>query len=273
MKILTPPYHMWLKINKSRYLVDFSVDIVGHCNLNCRSCSHFSPLVKEEYLDIGEYERSCKKLSELTKRLKQVAFLGGEPLLHPNLLDFVIVARKYFDTSSPIKIFTNGTLLFKQKEIFWQTLRKYDVQLNITKYPIALDYSELEKCAKSNKIKVEYDTVGDRVFKHWVFDLEGKQDIEKTFKQCSLSSSCPIFRDGKVFPCFYCAFAYRFNNYFGDKLIITDKDYLELDKVKNIREIVDFLYKPVPFCKYCDISHIVYGQKWAPSKREISEWT
>ena len=45
--------------------IRFIVDIVDHCNLNCKCCGHFSPLAPKGFLDINTFERDLKRLHEL----------------------------------------------------------------------------------------------------------------------------------------------------------------------------------------------------------------
>lgn len=53
---------------------------------------------------------------------------------------------------------------------------------------------------------------------------------------------------------------------------VTDRDYIDIYKVKNLDEILAFMAKPIPFCKYCYLSHEPILYNWAPSKKDISEW-
>ena len=41
------------------------VDIVSHCNLNCVSCCHFSPLAEPHFLSLDEYGRELRMLAEI----------------------------------------------------------------------------------------------------------------------------------------------------------------------------------------------------------------
>ena len=60
------------------------INIVSHCNLNCRSCSHFSPVAGKEYLPIELAELDFARLAELSGGDVQcIHIMGGEPLLHP----------------------------------------------------------------------------------------------------------------------------------------------------------------------------------------------
>jgi hypothetical protein len=53
---------------------------------------------------------------------------------------------------------------------------------------------------------------------------------------------------------------------------ISENDYIDIYRARNMDEILDFLAKPVPFCRYCDFSNISFGRKWTVSKRKLSEW-
>lgn len=49
----------------SKDKIRFIVDIVDHCNLNCKGCGHFSPLAPKSFLDIGTFETDLRRLNEL----------------------------------------------------------------------------------------------------------------------------------------------------------------------------------------------------------------
>jgi ABC-2 type transport system ATP-binding protein len=87
--------------------IDYS--IVDHCNLNCAGCSHFSPLAKSKYASLEIFEKNISKLSTYNLVIEQFNLLGGEPLLHPQIKDFIIISKKYLNTNIVIK--TNGILL------------------------------------------------------------------------------------------------------------------------------------------------------------------
>jgi ABC-2 type transport system ATP-binding protein len=71
------------------------VHLVEHCNLNCKGCYHFSPLAKEEFLFLTEWEKDCKQLSTLFKdRIGHISLMGGEPLLHPDICEFMRITRE-----------------------------------------------------------------------------------------------------------------------------------------------------------------------------------
>ena len=87
----------WLKkwITQPQELLRYEVHLTEHCNLNCKSCFHFSSRAEEEYLDVTEYEKDCKRLSELFGGVaSDILLMGGEPLLHPDIEKFIEITRK-----------------------------------------------------------------------------------------------------------------------------------------------------------------------------------
>jgi molybdenum cofactor biosynthesis enzyme MoaA len=94
----------------------YQVNIVDHCNLNCVGCSAFSPLSKKSFLDINIYQRDTERIAMLGE-VENVYLQGGEPLLHPDLLEFFEVTRKYIKNCG-LSIVTNGVLLPKMTDSF-----------------------------------------------------------------------------------------------------------------------------------------------------------
>jgi MoaA/NifB/PqqE/SkfB family radical SAM enzyme len=93
-------YRYFLSVKRSRKLklLNFSILLTDHCNLNCAGCGNYSPLAPERFYDIESFKKECKRISELTgRKISFMGFSGGEPLLHPNITEFFDVSRFYFD--------------------------------------------------------------------------------------------------------------------------------------------------------------------------------
>lgn len=87
--------------------------VSNYCNLNCRCCSHFSNIVTEKkLLSVDEFETYLVQLRKKVREIATFQLLGGEPLLHPQLDEFVSLTRRYFP-GSHIDVVTNGLLLQK----------------------------------------------------------------------------------------------------------------------------------------------------------------
>jgi len=262
-----------VKGKKASKLFPIEVHVVEHCNLNCKGCNHFSSLAKEEYLKPEQFEKDFTRLAELSKKYYAIKILGGEPLLHPRLTEFFDIARKYFP-NTPIQVTTNGILLKNQSNDFWQNCKKNKIIISISRYPIKLNEKELKNIAKTHRVKLLFNgsTTEERMCKLPI-DLTGSQDMKKSFQKCAISwGCCTTLRDGKIYNCCIAAHIKFFNEYFKQSLEISEKDYIDIYKVNNKNEIIDFLEKPFPFCRYCKTSEIKFSQRWGVSNKEISEW-
>ncbi len=258
-----------------RVKLDFEVNIADHCNLNCQCCNHFSPLADQVFLDIDIFTRDLKRIRELTNgEVGKIWLIGGEPLLHPQLTDFLYVSRSLFPKTH-ITLNTNGILLLKKDERFWQALRDTQIEITLTKYPIQIDYQKIDQKINLEKVKYAY-TLSSTVLKttyHLPLDVEGKLDGIKNYIKCGHANECITLRGGGIYTCPIAPNAHYFNTYFGKNLYVGDNNCINIYEAKNIDEIFAFLKKPIPFCNHCNIDGYTYGLKWNVSKRDIKEWT
>jgi MoaA/NifB/PqqE/SkfB family radical SAM enzyme len=261
--------------HKRRTSMKIDIPTVEHCNLSCKCCTAFSPLAKKYFLDVETYEKDMKKLAELTNgNLESVCFTGGEPLLHPSLTEMFDITRLYFK-GTEISFMTNGVLLPKMSVKFWENCKKNTVCIFLSRYPIHLDIAGIKKTATSYGIKFDYvggsNTPVKEMWKYPI-DLHGKQKFKNSFYICNQVNSCLRIKNGVIYPCNTIACIEHFNSYFNIKLEVTKKDYININNIKSIDEIYDFLIEPKPFCKHCNRGGVIFGIKYGASKKEITEW-
>ncbi len=252
------------------------IHITDHCNLNCKSCTHFSPLAEEFYLDSDDFERDINRLSELTKGdIGTIFLLGGEPLLHPELIDFLPITRKAFPNSN-IVIITNGILLPSQPDRFWKACRRSNVHIWVSKYTsLNIDYAKAESMAKKHSVSLFYTSTSEneqkeKVWLKYKIDPEGKQDWLDSFQHCAIKN-CVTLKKGKLYTCCTLAHIEHFNKYFNKNMEVSQYDYIDIYKINTPEMIAKTMVRPVPFCRYCKPNDIESGI-WAQSKKEISEW-
>jgi len=249
----------------------FEVYLTHHCNLNCAGCFVFSPIAEEKYLDIAYYEKDCKRIHELTNgKIASVRLLGGEPTLHPNLLDFFDITRRYFENAK-IQLVTNGTLLCKEDNNFWEACKKKNISIQISKYPININIDEIiEKCKLHNTIIEFTENKTDEMI-HLNLDLKGEQNAENSFYHCHLKNNCITLSQGRLYTCTIIPSIKYFNRYFNLELTAKDSDSIDIYKAESIKEILEFLCKPISFCRFCDKKKMNIN-KWHLSKKDIKEW-
>ncbi|MBC9783736.1 radical SAM protein [Heliobacterium chlorum] len=235
--------------------------VTDHCNLNCKACSHFCPIADEHFLSLNEHLRDMSRLAEIFENIGQIRILGGEPLLHPNVSEFIKTTRQFFPHSY-ITLVTNGILLPKMEDDFYKTLKTYQVGLDISIYPIA----GLKKDALLVKAK-EYDiSISIREANEFFVSLNpnGDSDIKSTFEHCWLTQ-CIFLRNGKIYHCAFVGLAGTVNKAFG--LVIPDSS-IDIH-TKTGSEILDFLRQPPTACAFCT-GHVYVP--WERSKKTLQEW-
>jgi len=258
---------------KPRKKLRFETDIVGHCNINCKCCNHFSPLVDKEFVKPEDFEKDFARLSFLVGRNNEnIDIMGGEPLLHPEIAKLLEIARKYFD--GPINIVTNGLLLEKMDTVFWESCKKNNIRIILSSYPIKLNYIKIKELAKkySVNLKIRMQFMNKHQWCRLPKDMEGKQDITDNINLCLVVNFCIFLKDGKLSTCCLPLLIDRFNGYFNKNIQVSENDFIDIHKAENIKEIYQFLCKPMPFCRYCKIRAWEVGIEWGVSKKEISEW-
>lgn len=256
--------------------LEYEVELAGHCNLNCWGCNHFSPLINSEFLDTYEYKKDCERLGELFhNKAKLIKLLGGEPLLNSDINKIINITRQNFPKAQ-IEIITNGTLIKSMKKDFWNCCRKNKVSINITKYPVSLDYKEIEMTIKKNKIKFHYGNPDGNIIKNqskFTLDENGGQNISENFKMCHEANNCHTLRHGRLYTCSIAPYIERFNLKFNKNLKLQEEDGINIYQALSSKEILEFLARPISFCKYCDVNRREHNQfPWKISEKNIYEW-
>jgi organic radical activating enzyme len=107
--------------NGKIHLPHVSIDITKGCNMNCPQCSHLSPMMHGYFLK----EELTDSIIAWSQKLqpKRFAILGGEPLLHPDFQELVLLTHQHWKESE-IVIVSNGTLLHKIDDSFLRKISK-----------------------------------------------------------------------------------------------------------------------------------------------------
>lgn len=94
---------------------NLELHVAHSCNLACESCSHYSNHGHKGLLDLDEARRGMEPWAG---RLVPARFslLGGEPTIHPDLAEFVPLARALWPRSK-VRIATNGLLLHRHPDL------------------------------------------------------------------------------------------------------------------------------------------------------------
>lgn len=258
------------KRNRKKQKLSFKYHTVDGCNLNCIGCSTFSPLVDNSFVDISFFEKDIKRMSELGD-IEMMELIGGEVLLHPNIMELLEVSRKYI-AMGKIALVTNGVLLVKQGVDFWESCKRNNISIKTTPYPIKLDIEKIIEMAERYEVDLSYYYGGSKIFfVKYPLNIDGKDNVIKNFSRCD-SSVCDTLRDGKMYSCYKSYCIKFFNEYYKMDFKVSEMDFKDIYNTKDLDELLDFMCSPTPFCRYCDLNNSKFGIPWGISKKDIKEW-
>ncbi len=251
-----------IKSNRPTQLPRLEVHVVDHCNLNCRGCTHFCNIAPEKFVKVEDFERD---LREVAKKITigELKILGGEPLLHPELPQFLYKAREIFPNTK-ILLTSNLILLDTMKDDFWSAMKDNNISFQFTKYP-----------TMNNKFVHYLDLIAEQGItldnihvanEFWLMrNPKGDSDPLYEYNHCC-DAYCRQLRDGRLYICPDACYMDYYNAYFN-KNIPVDKG---IDIYNHTgEEIYKYLTTPKETCKFCTSKKIV---PWSQSKKEVDEW-
>ena len=249
-------------------------DIIHSCNLNCRGCSHFSPLYGKDapQKSLAEFERELQRLQEVFE-IDTFRIMGGEPMLRDDFMDFMLLTKKYFPNTR-IELATNGTLIEKLYPHL-QVFKDNGLYICFSMYHSG---SKIDEPSTLSTIQA---VLGDHV--SWTekggmynigLDLTASQDPDKSYEYCYDCHLCRYLRNGKIYVCPVVGNLDQFQKYFNVEIPIKDEQCCIDIFTHSDAEIVDFLNNQHSCCAMCKTNYRnINLHPWAVSKKEISEWT
>lgn len=257
-----------------RHPFNFEIHLNDDCNLSCKGCFHFAPLVKGHVpYPLDEFEKDIKRISELFHgKFGWVHLLGGEPLLNKDVTKYLDVVGRYIKKGQ-VDLITNGLLLPKMGEDFFDSCKRNHIRIAITKYPIPFNYEATLSSVLEKGCQAYF--FGDRglpeAFSMPALNKDSMVSAKRNYIHCVLANACVTLDHGRLTYCSIPGYVRIYNETFG-KTFETEDDWISIHDHKK-REILDFLRNPHSFCKYCDLQKRLENPiPWAQSKREKEEW-
>lgn len=241
----------------------YETHIADHCNLNCRGCTHYSNLAAPRFADLDGYRKDLDALRKLYWNVTNIRLMGGEPLLNPELPEFIKATRLAFPAAN-IGVVTNGLLIEKQPAALFQTMKTCRCAFHVSAYPpIYAKREELAAFLAGQGVLWAFsgDTIPIRTFhKNGVLDEQYCGDPVKSFrrKKCGKTILCNFLRDGWLYPCGSFPFDEIFESCYNVKFHSLSEEERQGLRI-NIRatdldgwEINRILDGPHEACRYCD---------------------
>lgn len=250
---------------ESSQLFYLEVHASDHCNLNCKGCMHFSPLVKESvFPDFNKLSEDIHQLNKFIKHIDIIRILGGEPLLNPHLERYINLLRSVFPYSN-INIVTNGLLIDKMSDDLCKCIQNNNIHVHISLYPpVIKNKDKIESYLKANNIVYQISESIDT----FTSTYQSKPFVDKFFAKDNCEIFCNNLRDGKMSCCPNIMYTKYYNDCFGTNYPIED-GLIDIYKIRSCKELHQRLNQPAALCSYCDRRSIF---NWEITKRRQTEW-
>lgn len=253
---------------KAPTIAYFEVPITDNCNLNCKGCLFASNMTKDEqHISLSEIKRDAERMSALFYDIPWIRILGGEPLMHPDIIEILQCYRKCFPDSE-IDLCTNGLLIPKMDEKFWDCLRKERISIHVSGYkPTYHLLEKIDSILKANGL--QYVILKRDEFVKYYMD-KPVNDMKKSFEKC-IASGCYEVYKGKISSCSAVIAFEKFNEKFGTQYSVQEnEDWFDIHKPEtDAWKIAEALGKESNICKYCSDSKME-SFPWDYSSQEIS---
>ncbi|MDX2091779.1 MAG: radical SAM protein [Kofleriaceae bacterium] len=178
--------------------ISVSYELTEHCNLRCSNCDHASPWMDDKFASLADYERDIRALAEVM-HVNAIYLCGGEPLLHPQFLDFLRVTKESGIADGTI-IISNGMLLHKMPEEAWDSIDAMVVSV----YPdvrYRFDFNELHAVARAHGsylIRKENNEFSKMLVNN---RIEDPRLVRAIYKGCYAATNCHTLYDGRYYKC------------------------------------------------------------------------
>jgi organic radical activating enzyme len=189
-----------MKNVSDRVVTSFTVEynLTDHCNLSCYDCDHASPLLPPRFAALGDFVRDLEALA-VAFHSKEVRLIGGEPLLHPDLLQFLKEARR-IGIADSVVVYTNGVLLHEVPDEFWTLIDR----LHISAYPGVRRRLDEKACARvcaAHGVEFSIDHI-DHFHKALVARRnDDPRLVEAVYRSCEAANGCLTVHEGRFYKC------------------------------------------------------------------------
>ena len=254
----------------AKYLPYLEFRIADHCNLNCKSCAEFSSLVKKSHFpNLQKFTRDFEQLHEFIDDIGAIHILGGEPLLNPEINEYIKLSRRLYPQSL-IKIVTNGFLLLNMPDEFFDTLRECNALISISYYfPLENKIENIKKFLDAKGISYNLSDDKPRATFFVNTCLKPKDDATK-LTICDYSG-CRNLWEGKLANCYKSSSIKIFNKYFKQNLP-EDSGLIDLyDPTLTTEKLQAKLLESFELCRYCTLAK---WREWGRVKypASINDW-
>ena len=229
-------------------------NLVDHCNLACRECSHLSPFLRPHVLPLDNFTLDINALAQVY-RVQRLRFVGGEPLLNREICAYVKAARASGMTRD-IEVVSNGTLLASVSDDLLALINSLALSL----YPDCGPADDVlertrQRCLSFNvKLRIEHIKRFRKT--QTSAPIEDQQLLDGVFKSCLIAHTwaCQAIYDGRFYLCSRPIYSDTYLAGFGQApLGFKTLDGIALHEPHLLERLRAYLGSKTPLnaCRYC----------------------
>ncbi|MCR4675206.1 MAG: radical SAM protein [Lachnospiraceae bacterium] len=239
----------------------FEVPITDKCNLNCRGCIFGcnSAQMENNHVPKEQIIKDIRRMSELFCDVPWIRILGGEPLMHPDLIEILREVRNSFPDSE-VDLCTNGLLVPHLDDASLMRLKELRVTIHVSGYP-PTEKMEKQINETLSQAGLPYTYLNRPEFFKF-YTLEPIHAMRENFDLCPTSGCWEVYR-GKIMRCSAVIAVEKLNKQFGTEYqVVENVDWFSLydDQWDGIK-LKNALSHASHCCKYCDLNN-----------KEMFEW-
>lgn len=222
--------------------------VVDHCNLTCAGCCSLSPALAPRFDDPATVARDLA-LAARVLAPRVFKLVGGEPLLHPRIVELAEVARAAA-IAPKVSLTTNGLLLARAPDALWAALDAVTVSLYPDVGPRAPDLARIAARAAEHGVSLNWKRQDRFVTMDRDTPCDDDAENRAVFARCWIRERCHLLRDGVFYTCTRPA---HFARYLGPARDLRG-DGLRLHDGPSLRdELVAYLTRarPLDACSLC----------------------
>jgi hypothetical protein len=173
--------------------------VVDHCNLTCAECCSLSPHLPHWQVEPAALARDLALARDILAP-RVFKLVGGEPLLHPQLVELVGIVRAA-QIAPRISITTNGLLLDRTPDALWEAIDAVTISLYPRPALTLQARTAIEERASRFDVALNWKQQDEFVVMTRPTPTDDAAATAQIYDGCWIRERCHMVRAGRFYTC------------------------------------------------------------------------